>query len=158
MLEYKLDAAGVRHLIEVNGRFWGSLQLAVDAGVDFPYLSCQLALGRRPDVPASYRVGVRNRWLLGDLDHLLARLLHAPGELALPPGAPSRWRTLIDFAASTRPGVGDQVASGDDPRPFLHELKQYARSLSASAGSGARRRLARARGQGLRFARTSIPN
>jgi predicted ATP-grasp superfamily ATP-dependent carboligase len=158
MLEYKLDAAGVRHLIEVNGRFWGSLQLAVDAGVDFPYLSCQLALGRRPEVPASYRVGLRNRWLLGDLDHLLARLLHAPGELALPPGAPSRWRTLIDFASSTRPGIGDQVASGDDPRPFLHELSHYARSLSASAGSGARRRLARARGQGLRFARTSIPN
>ena len=158
MLEYKTDAAGDRYLIEVNGRFWGSLQLAVDAGVDFPYLSGQLALGRRPDAPASYRLGVRNRWLLGDLDHLLSRLLHAPGELALPPGAPSRGRTLIDFASSTRPGVGDQVASGDDPGPFLHELSQYARSLWASAGSGARRRLARVRGQGLRLARTSIPN
>jgi predicted ATP-grasp superfamily ATP-dependent carboligase len=158
MLEYKTDAAGDRYLIEVNGRFWGSLQLAVDAGVDFPYLSGQLALGRRPDLPASYRVGVRSRWLLGDLDHLLSRLLHAPGELALPPGAPSRARALIDFASSTRPGVGDQVASGDDPGPFLHELSQYARSVWASAGSGARRRLARVRGQGLRLARTSIPN
>jgi predicted ATP-grasp superfamily ATP-dependent carboligase len=156
MLEYKLDAAGVRHLIEVNGRFWGSLQLAVDAGVDFPYLSCQLALGRPPDVPASYRVGVRNRWLLGDLDHLLARLLHAPGDLALPPGAPSRGRTLIDFVATTRPGVGDLVVSADDPKPFLYELSEYARSVSASAARGARRRLAG--GRGLRLARTSIPS
>ena len=36
MVEYKLEAAtGVPYLMEVNGRFWGSLQLAVDSGVDF---------------------------------------------------------------------------------------------------------------------------
>ena len=34
MIEYKLDAStGVPYLMEVNGRFWGSLQLAIDAGV-----------------------------------------------------------------------------------------------------------------------------
>ena len=37
MVEFKLDARdGVAKLMEINGRFWGSLQLAVDAGVDFP--------------------------------------------------------------------------------------------------------------------------
>ena len=37
MVEYKVDEkSGTPYLMEVNGRFWGSLQLAVDAGVDFP--------------------------------------------------------------------------------------------------------------------------
>jgi hypothetical protein len=107
------------------------------------------------DVPLSYRVGVRNRWLLGDLDHLLARLVHGPGDLALPPGAPSRGRTLIDFVASTRPGVRDLVASAEDPKPFLYELSEYARSVSSSAARGARRCLAG--GWSLRLARTSTP-
>jgi predicted ATP-grasp superfamily ATP-dependent carboligase len=39
MVEFKRDAAtGKPFLMEVNGRFWGSLQLAIDAGVDFPRL------------------------------------------------------------------------------------------------------------------------
>ena len=37
MVEFKRDARdGVPKLMEINGRFWGSLQLAIDAGVDFP--------------------------------------------------------------------------------------------------------------------------
>src|SRR5207245_8993362 len=39
MVECKRDLISGRHVImEVNGRFWGSLQLAIDAGVDFPSL------------------------------------------------------------------------------------------------------------------------
>ena len=38
MVEFKRDARdGVSKLLEINGRFWGSLQLSVDAGVDFPH-------------------------------------------------------------------------------------------------------------------------
>ena len=44
MMEYKQDRrTGDFVLMEVNGRFWGSLELAVAAGVDFPFLACQLA-------------------------------------------------------------------------------------------------------------------
>ena len=40
MVEMKTDArTGTPYLMEVNGRFWGSLQLAVDAGVDGIYCS-----------------------------------------------------------------------------------------------------------------------
>jgi predicted ATP-grasp superfamily ATP-dependent carboligase len=159
MLEYKRErATGNRFLIEVNGRFWGSLQLAVDAGVDFPYLTCQLALGRPPDASVTYRVGVKNRWLLGDLDHLLLRLFHKDRDLSLPDQAPSRLRALIDFLKCTRPGVYDQVASAEDPRPFLYELRRYARSSGASVARSAGRRVAAARLRGLRFARPSIPS
>ena len=109
-------------------------------------------------MPPTYRIGVKNRWLLGDLDHLLLRLFERDGALCLPDGAPSRWRTLIEFVRSTRPGVHDQIVSGDDPGPFLYELRAYARNLWASVAQAARRRVARARLRGLRFARPSIPS
>ena len=117
MLEYKVDAAGDRHLIEVNGRFWGSLQLAVDAGVDFPYLSCQLALGRRPDVPASYRVGVRNRWLLGDLDHLSRRLARS----RFGPSAKRPDRGPLAFSADCLPAPRQRDSSAARDR-LAHAL------------------------------------
>ncbi|HUR37755.1 MAG TPA: ATP-grasp domain-containing protein, partial [Terriglobales bacterium] len=41
MVEYKDDIAdGIPKLMEVNGRFWGSLQLATNAGVNFPLTLC----------------------------------------------------------------------------------------------------------------------
>jgi predicted ATP-grasp superfamily ATP-dependent carboligase len=128
MLEYKRDLrSGVPFLMEVNGRFWGSLQLAVDAGVDFPYLCCQLALGQAPDIPASYKVGVRSRWLLGDLDHLLLRMFHSGRDL--PADAPSRLRTLVEFLTPAASGLHHDVFRLDDPRPALHELRQFTMAL-----------------------------
>jgi len=143
MMEFKQDRrTGQSFLMEVNGRFWGSLHLAVQAGVDFPYLSYLLALGRPFEVPAAYRVGVRSRWLLGDLDHLLMRLFHSDGEQHLPDGAPSRIRTLLDFLQPIGSGLHYDVISRDDPRPFIHEAQQYARHLSASAAHFARHAMA----------------
>jgi predicted ATP-grasp superfamily ATP-dependent carboligase len=134
MMEFKQDArTGRSFLMEVNGRFWGSLQLAIDAGVDFPYLSCQLALGETIAPPLEYRVGAKSRWLLGDLDHLIARLLHTRGELNLPREAPSRARAIVDFLKPMSRGMRYDVVAGDDPRPFLHEARQYVRDCSASA-------------------------
>ena len=130
MLEYKQDQrSGRSFLMEVNGRFWGSLQLAVDAGVDFPYLACQVALGQPLDLPGSYKVGVRSRWLLGDLDHLLLRLCRTDRDL--PGGAPSRLRTLADFLKPAVRGLHHEIFRPNDVRPALHELRQYAKALRA---------------------------
>lgn len=143
MMEYKQDRrTGNLILMEVNGRFWGSLQLAIDAGVDFPYLMCELALGHRSEVSQTYRAGVKSRWLLGDLDHLLLRLLNSDCELHLPDAAPSKLRTLADFLKFAEPGLHYEVVSRDDPRPFFFELCQYARALWASASQPVSRRVA----------------
>lgn len=58
-------------LIEVNVRFWGSLPLAIAAGVDFPiYLHDQLVTGAtHPEPP--YRVGLRARNFLRDLNAIV---------------------------------------------------------------------------------------
>lgn len=134
MLEYKQDRRiGTPVLIEVNGRFWGSLQLAVDAGVDFPYLSCQLALGAPVEPPSSYRAGVKSRWLLGDLDHLTARLLHSDRALRLPDDAPSRCGAVAAFMKFFAPDLRHDVERFDDPRPFLHEARAYVGDLVSSA-------------------------
>ncbi len=122
MVEYKLDAAtGRPYLMEVNGRFWGSLQLAIDAGVDFPALLVDLALGGRPDPVTSYRVGVRSRWWWGDVDQLLARLRRSDADLALPPDAPSRLGAVLDFLRLWRPGDRNEILRLGDPEPFLRE-------------------------------------
>jgi len=141
MMEFKQDRrSGRPFLMEVNGRFWGSLQLALDAGVDFPYLSCQLALGRPIDTTREYRVGVKNRWLLGDLDHLLTRLFHRDREQHLPDGSPSRARALFNFLQPVGSGLHYDVISGDDPRPFLREASQYVRQLATSTTEPTRHR------------------
>jgi predicted ATP-grasp superfamily ATP-dependent carboligase len=127
MVEYKVDAAsGVPYVMEVNGRFWGSLALAIDAGVDFPRLLVELALGRSPSGPPTHRVGVRSRWWWGDVDHVWTRWRHSADELALPPGSPGRWRTLWNFLAVS-PRVRCPVLRLDDPKPFLRETLDWFR-------------------------------
>ena len=128
MIEYKLDAqTGTPYLMEINGRFWGSLQLAVDAGVDFPALLIALAGGERPAPVTRYRTGVRSRWWWGDVDHLLARLLHTDRELDLPPGTPGRMRAVLDFLALWRPGDRGEVFRWSDPGPAWRETLNWFR-------------------------------
>ena len=98
MVEYKVDErTGTPMLMEINGRFWGSLQLAVDAGVDFPRLLIECAEGRLPRRRRLYAVGTRLRWWWGDVDQLLLRLRRSSEQLGLPAGvagqAPGRWRS-----------------------------------------------------------------
>ena len=46
MAEYKFDKRNNRPvLLEINPRFWGSIQLAISAGVNFPVLYHKTALG-----------------------------------------------------------------------------------------------------------------
>ncbi len=74
MVECKHDPTSDRYyVIEINPRFWGSLQLAIDAGVDFPALLVECALGGSPPAVTDYRVGVRSRWGWGELDYVYLR-------------------------------------------------------------------------------------
>lgn len=131
MVEFKVDRpTGLPLLLEVNGRFWGSLQLALDAGVNFPYLLCHMATGGAMKVPVDrYRVGVKSRWLLGDLDHLLLRLMRSDRALQLPPGSPSKWQCFLAFCRVMQRGMHYEVERLEDPGPSWCELRQYFSSL-----------------------------
>jgi predicted ATP-grasp superfamily ATP-dependent carboligase len=143
MLEYKQDLrTGECFLIEVNGRFWGSLQLAVDAGVDFPALACELARGHRPQRVPPYKLGVRSRWLLGDLDSLLLRLFTTDSSSEPSASVPSKLRALRDFMMCTSHGSRDGIDDDADFGPFVYELREYIRTLVTSAAQRVGRRWA----------------
>lgn len=130
MVEFKLDPrTGTPFLMEINGRFWGSLQLAIDAGVDFPRLLLACALRECEPPVRQYQLGVRSRWWWGDFDHLLARMLHSPGALALPPSAPTRLEALGAFLTLWRPGDRSEVLRLGDPKPFVRETLEWFRAL-----------------------------
>lgn len=123
MVEFKQDRASGRHyLMEINGRFWGSLQLAVDAGVDFPALLVGAAMGADAAPAAPYRVGVRCRWWWGEVDHLIARVRRPADAAAL--GSP-----LCAVRDFLRPGAGvrNEVLRADDPWPFARETLEWFR-------------------------------
>jgi len=73
MVEFKEDPRdGIPKLMEVNPRFWGSLELSIFSGVDFPYLLYRMVMDGDVGSVTSYKVGVKCRWLLpGDILHFL---------------------------------------------------------------------------------------
>ncbi|GAC1648826.1 MAG: hypothetical protein NVS4B3_04950 [Gemmatimonadaceae bacterium] len=128
MVEYKVDArTGRPYLMEVNGRFWGSLQLAIDAGVDFPKMLVDAAAGRIPAPVTAYQAGARNRWWWGDVDVLLTRMRRSAARLALPPGTPGRSAVLRDFVAATLSPGRNEILRRDDPWPFFRETWDWLR-------------------------------
>ncbi len=108
MVEFRLDRrSGVPYLLEVNPRLWGSLELPIRCGVDFPWLLCRSAMGEAVRAP-DYRDGVRLRFLA--LDAVAA--LQAMGEPRL------RARYVGGFLRDlVLGGVEDGVFSADDPSP-----------------------------------------
>jgi predicted ATP-grasp superfamily ATP-dependent carboligase len=118
MVEFKVTSTGAPYLMEVNTRFWGSLQLAIDAGVDFPWLLYQLATKAPLDVSSSYATGLRNRWLLGDLDNLYLSLRHSAG-------FSTRMRAVLAFLQAFGPRTRYEVNRWDDLQPSLLELRRY---------------------------------
>ncbi len=115
MIECKRDPDTGRHIfMEVNGRLWGSLQLAIDAGVDFPALLVACALGRDVPTVGGYRVGVRSRWFWGDVDHLYLRLRDGDGAR----GRLAAVRAFLRW----RPGRDrEEIWRWRDPAPFIVE-------------------------------------
>jgi len=125
MVEFKIDRRDNRpKIMEINGRFWGSLQLAIDAGVDFPALLVQ---STREDLATNYgyKLGVKTRWFWGDFDALLLRLLKSNEALQLPPGSPGKLRYLLDFLKFWQSGQHYEVFRLRDFRPWLFESYQW---------------------------------
>ena len=75
MFEFKInpeDQAAI--LVEVNARFWGSLPLAIGAGVDFPYHLYQLLVKREVPGGNGYRSNFYGRNLTNDVRCLMSNL------------------------------------------------------------------------------------
>lgn len=122
MVEFRVSNDNRAYLMEVNTRFWGSLQLAIDSGIDFPWWLYQISTGQT--VAVSSQKFRRVRWLLGDLDRLYL-ILKAP--LDVYPIS----RKLKEIFYFLKPSVKTrhEVNRIKDLRPFLYELRAYLKAL-----------------------------
>lgn len=113
MVEFKYnEEKKTGWLIEVNPRFWGSLALAIHAGVDFPYLLYEMAINGNVKPVFDYKEGVVTRWILGDV---LATLSYVKAKKSL--------RPLIDFFSFRNERFDDLYR--DDLGPFFAECIYY---------------------------------
>lgn len=124
MVEFRVAGDGTPYLMEVNGRFWGSLQLAIDCGVDFPWLLYQLTRELPVTQPQTYVVGKRLRWLLGDLDSLITNLKLTSSSLG------GKAHAIASFAQSFVDGsCRQEILRLNDPKPAIVESRQWVQGL-----------------------------
>ena len=119
MVEFKIDPRdGTPRLMEINPRFWGSLALAIEAGVNFPYLLLKMARGEKFKPVERYETGKKCRWLLpGDLLHFIDN----PQRARLQPPFFKFWGadTVYDILSVRDPLPS--LARGLTPLTFLYD-------------------------------------
>jgi len=130
MVEFKWNPENGNYcLMEINGRFWGSLPLAFAAGADFPAMLAELSLtGTFGNYPA-YRRGVYCRNLASDLMWHEMVLRHPRRGKATSHNSelgriPSARLVLRDLARLFSPRHHFDTQSFTDPLPGLVEIKR----------------------------------
>lgn len=131
MVEFKVGKAGPK-LMEINGRVWGSLPLAVMSGMDFPsrladlYLGDAHAYNGAPNT--SYTVGVKARNL--ELDAAwIASVLYGKRDYPFFP-MPGRGQAVKAVLELFNPRYKYDVQSFSDPQPGLAQIPKIVRKLA----------------------------
>jgi predicted ATP-grasp superfamily ATP-dependent carboligase len=116
MVEYIRDPR-TRHcrLLEVNGRYWGCLALAIQSGMDYPKYECRIAHGVEPEINPKYRVGTRSRWTGG----MLRRLGGLGGDAHRRLVGTSRLQEIFITTSAFLPPVRSALWSWRDPIPSI---------------------------------------
>jgi predicted ATP-grasp superfamily ATP-dependent carboligase len=144
MVEFKYhEATDAYALMEINPRFQASTALSLDAGLNLPHLVAHLyGCAPRPPVLRPYRIGVRERWLQGDLLALYQHLRDG-GDSATYGNPlyrpPSRTRAIWDFVKEFRSGVKYDEFRLNDWKPGLSEGRALIGMLFGWVSSGIRR-------------------
>jgi len=122
MLEFKHNPhSGESRLMEINGRFWGSLPVAVDSGADFPYRLYRLLVHHDSSASSSHpRIGHINRKLKDDLYwYIVVLFRRETSPLVIWP----TYQQLVKDTLSVfkRQHRFDSFAY-DDPKPFMVDV------------------------------------
>ncbi len=129
MVEFKDDGINPPCLMEINGRFWGSLQLAIDAGVDFPNLWVSLLKGESPRRVFEYDEGVTLRWLWGDIKRFFFIARGAPA--GYPSTFPPLRQGIRELFGKQPAGTRMEIWRANDFWPGVGELAGGLRELIA---------------------------
>jgi len=146
MVEYKRElATGQLELMEINGRPWGSLQLPIVSGINYPLHMVRWILeGVNPPREIAYKKGITCRRMVGELTHLDNLRRGKPPQWPGP--YPSFWGSLMRVAAPWSPGMRYDDLSLSDPRPGLSEIANWFRirlGRKSRGPSNARKKTAR---------------
>jgi predicted ATP-grasp superfamily ATP-dependent carboligase len=144
MVEFRIAPDGPAYLMEINARPWGSMHLALAAGVDFPLLWYRAVTGAPVEKTSSYREGVSCRYLAGDLRHLEGVLSGPPPHWSM--DFPKWLPTVLAFLKFYgRELYYDDFAEGDwrpgvvGVRKFFGELvRRFRPRLRRAAWAGAK--------------------
>lgn len=138
MVEFKWNpATGEYWLMEINGRFWGSLPLACAAGADFPAKLFDLLVLNRLPTDSDYREHVYCRKLSADL-YWYEQVLRRSGDPRLVI-YPSRRQLLFDILFLLHPTRHFfDVQQWRDPLPGVVDLvvlfKHYVKRIRGIVG------------------------
>jgi len=132
MVEFRYDRENDRAvLMEVNGRYWGTVSLAVQCGLDLPFYQWQIAHGKTPTVPSTYQPDARWRWTSGYLQRL-HDLFTQPIVESLRLKPRSRARELMDSLSELLPPVRSALGGYRDPLPAVLETAETFGKLAIS--------------------------
>lgn len=124
MVEYKKAKDGRLILMEINGRPWGSIGLAIACGVDYPrYLIEFFLRGTLPPETIAYAEGVLCRRAVGELTHLSNLRAGPPSNWPTP--YPNFWSSLFAMAIPWRPGMCYDDFWLSDPRPGIAGISRW---------------------------------
>jgi predicted ATP-grasp superfamily ATP-dependent carboligase/thymidylate kinase len=130
MVEFKVGD-GRAELMEINGRVWGSLPLAVASGVDFPFLLAQLHFNGpdaiQPNLNSNYKLGLKCRDLGRDFSWMIKVLTQQRPYKFLK--FPSRVQAVAAFLGLFNPRNKFDLLCWDDPLPGLAELPMIYRKF-----------------------------
>ncbi|MGD0534045.1 MAG: ATP-grasp domain-containing protein [Methanoregula sp.] len=115
MVEFKLTPERKPVIMEVNPRFWGSLNQAILAGVDFPYMLYTMAVEGDVKPVFNYKLGIESRNAFIDTVALL-KTMRKTGNVHL----------LKNLMRVPR---NDDILSLDDPLPAISFLGRGIREL-----------------------------
>ncbi|MFW6003794.1 MAG: ATP-grasp domain-containing protein [Halanaeroarchaeum sp.] len=111
------DDAGQFNLLEINPRFPASIPVDIHAGVDYPAYVWDLATDGPLETPPDYRPGTASHLLRGEIAHLHSVLFEDYPMVE----RPGLGQTLWDIASSTLRQPNFDLASLDDPGPFVRD-------------------------------------
>jgi len=110
-VEFIIDQQGIPKLLEVNPRFWMPLNLAIQSGVDFPYLLYQLAMKNPVSKPETYTIPMKYRWVI-------------PNEILWTLASPHKKQAFRELLTFQEKNVCFGELSWKDPLPVLGVFAQ----------------------------------
>lgn len=134
MVEFKVNGPE-KILMEINGRVWGSLPLAVASGVDFPLMLAELILNGPESAhsisPKTYKVHLRSRDLQRDVLWIACVLGQKRKYKFFE--IPGRMRAVYALAGFFNPARKSDILCLDDPIPALVQLPTIIKKLAVKS-------------------------